>query len=189
MKIDKSFSDEEKKVLKIMSGQNYEKYVSKLEKDGGFVCKIKRTKLPFLKDKLVPIFVSKEFLDQVMNRARLYDIYPRLNDYKEKKLDTEQMSLCHMYINLIDKVQNTCRKLKDDEKTNEFLQFLAKKCVNDISLDVEHEQPSYISRLPLQSKFAISKIAMPTKEELQYMKAMDEHMDYLASENQEQKEF
>ena len=184
MKIDKCFTESEKEVIRLVTGPSSEKYNSRLLKDGGLIFKTKKSKLPFLKDKIEPIFISKEFVDQVLSRRHLYGIYSKLQAYKEKTSDVTQLKLCDMYMQLIDKVQNTCSSLKDDDKINEFLQFLSNKC-SHFTLDFDIEEAGFINCLLLQTTMVISKIELPSKEDMSYMKKYNNYMSNLLSQKQD----
>ena len=184
MKVDKRFTEKEKEVIKLVLGQNSKKYISRLFKNGGLITTTKKSKLPFLKDKIEPIFISSEFVNQVINRRRLYRAYSKLKEYKEKTTDATQLKLTDMYLKLIAKVQNTCSSLKDDDKINEFLQFLSNKC-SQFNFDFDIEEPGFFSYLPLQTTIVISKIEVPSDEDMSYIKQMDNYMSNLLSKKKD----
>ena len=178
------FTDEEINALNLLIN-DYEKYISKIGKNGGFVAKKKISKIT-KKARLIPLYISGEFASQILNRKRLYDNYILLEDFATRCKDPYQKSLAQSYMNLFDKVQNICKNLKDDEQVTKFIEYLSKKCVTDFNLDIDIIPSSLFSLLPISTSFIITKIAPPTESDLNYIKSQSKHIDELLATQEEE---
>ncbi len=170
--------------LNIIKQYGYEKFISKLGENGGYITKEKVNILsPSKKTYFVPVYVSPEFAMQVINRKKLYDFYSQLRQYENSVVDLKQQQLASDYAHIIKKVQNICLQLKDDEAVYEFISYLTKKFESDISLEIVVNKPSIFSHVPPDYRWNVKLITPPLKKDLRYMSAQLKHIQTLLEQN------
>ena len=95
----------EQQALDIIKMYGYEKFVSNLGEKGGYITKPKQNKLS-KKIHYIPLYISREYAEQVINRKKLYDFYILLKSYVNKSSNLQQQ-LATEYAHIFKKVQTS----------------------------------------------------------------------------------
>lgn len=176
------FTEEERYAIELLL-QNHEKYKSRLGEYGGFVAKKERSSKLTKKYKIVPLYISKEYAKQILNRKRLYATYHLLDKYSKQTQDATQQRLAKKYMELFDSVQDICINLKDDKLVAEFINFLASKCVSDFNYETKIETATWFSIFPFKQSYEITHINTLQKSEITYIEKLCKHINDLKFDN------